>query len=133
MLVGAASDMALIAELVAHTPDLPWIKPTPSSLSDLAITLAQARFVIANESGPMHLAMAVGAKTVAIVTGGEFDTYPGYPAHLRQNALIIHDQETACFNCRWHCIHDRPKNAIKPCLENITVEQAFQQIRAFLQ
>lgn len=38
----------------------------PTSLDELAALMAKARVVICNNTGPMHLSVAVGAKTVAL-------------------------------------------------------------------
>ena len=38
----------------------------PTSLDELAALMAKARVVVCNNTGPMHLSVAVGAKTVAL-------------------------------------------------------------------
>jgi heptosyltransferase-3 len=43
------------------------IYPTcPPSLDELAFLMSRARVVVCNNTGPMHLSVAVGAKTVAL-------------------------------------------------------------------
>ena len=75
MLVGAGGDAAAGVEFTAALSTLPGGAGTAAALVDLigktdlatlAGVLAQARAVVANDSGAMHLAGAVGAPVVAI-------------------------------------------------------------------
>ena len=55
------NEESLCAKLVPEATVLPGL-----NLSEYAAVLAQAEYVIANDSGPMHIASAVGASTLAI-------------------------------------------------------------------
>jgi ADP-heptose:LPS heptosyltransferase len=133
LIVGGKEDLYLGDEMTASAPQLPWRNMIgKTSLIELTRVISRGRFTIANDSGPMHLSMAVGVQTVAIVAGGEFTAYPAYPKDLLENILIIHDVKTDCFNCKWECIYEAGKNEIKPCLKNITVEQVYQKIIPFI-
>ncbi len=75
VLVGAGGDAVAGAEVRAALTHIPGGSETAAALVDLigktdlptlAAVLAQARAVVANDSGAMHLAGAVGAQVVAI-------------------------------------------------------------------
>jgi O-antigen ligase len=133
MIIGGKEERAMVQEIITSLPELPWIDQVGKlNLPGSASALAHGQFVICNDSGPMHLAMAVGAKTIAIVSGVGFRTYPEYPEHLRKDFLIIHDVKTDCFNCRGNCVYKKNQNEIKPCLENITVDRVYEGILKFI-
>ncbi|GAA4678050.1 hypothetical protein GCM10023215_08660 [Pseudonocardia yuanmonensis] len=72
VVVGSPDERDLVAEVTAGTraPLLaPTAGPGPSGMSWLVGVLERAAVVVANDSGPRHLAAAVGAPTVGIFWG----------------------------------------------------------------
>jgi heptosyltransferase II len=82
VLVGAAGDVAACAEIAAATPVINLAAET--DLLTLAGVLAQARGVVANDSGAMHLAAAVGVPVTAIF--GPTDDRKTAPLRARADA-----------------------------------------------
>ncbi len=73
------------------------------SLGALVGILSRCRLVVSNDSGPMHLAAAVGAATVGIYWCGNMIT--AAPAtRMRHRPLISWQLE--CPTCKRHIIHD---------------------------
>jgi ADP-heptose:LPS heptosyltransferase len=133
IIIGSNEDQKIAQLLMKLKPDLPWVDQTGKNrVTELIDLLAKSRFNITNDSGPLHLSLALENKTIGIVGGSDFRSYPGYPVHLRNNLLIIHDQQTDCFNCLGNCLFSDKKDEIKPCLTNITFEQAYNKIIEFL-
>lgn len=66
VVVGAAADRALTAAVTSAIGPSVLDISGRLSLGGLAALLAQAAVVIGNDSGPLHLAEAVGASTVGI-------------------------------------------------------------------
>jgi ADP-heptose:LPS heptosyltransferase len=96
---------------------------------ELCALLAGARAVVSNDSGPMHLAAALGAPTVGLF-GPET---PVMYAPLGRRVEVLYEPPVCspCINVHDNkvatCIHGRPE-----CLVNITVEAALAATRAVL-
>ncbi len=96
-----------------------------TTLKELSAVLGEARVMLTNDSGPMHVAAAVGTPVVAIF--GPTDpkrTGPSGPGHR------VLAGRAACSPCfRRQCLYDR-SNARMLCLTNITPEAVFDQLLA---
>jgi heptosyltransferase-2 len=69
-----------------------------TSLRELCACLARCRVLLTNDTGPMHLAAAVGARTVAIFGSTEPTlTGPNYPGCEPRHIIIRHP--VACSPC----------------------------------
>lgn len=64
LLTGSASEHALLATIVAATSSAPHNLAGQLSLPELAELLRKAALVIGTDTGPLHLAVAVGSPTV---------------------------------------------------------------------
>ncbi|WP_448576598.1 glycosyltransferase family 9 protein [Thermomicrobium sp.] len=64
LLTGSASEYALLAKIVTATHSRPHNLAGKLSLSELAELLREAALVIGTDTGPLHLAVAVGSPTV---------------------------------------------------------------------
>ena len=64
LLTGSASEHALLAKIVTETRSVPRNLAGKLSLPELAELLRQATLVIGTDTGPLHLAVAVGTPTV---------------------------------------------------------------------
>lgn len=62
---GGDRERAWAEEIVAKSGGWATLAP-PTSLTELAALLRQARLVVSSDTGPMHLAVAVGAPTVGL-------------------------------------------------------------------
>ena len=49
-----------------------------TSLSDLAKILNNARLVVANDTGPVHIAASTGAPVICILGGGHYERFMPY-------------------------------------------------------
>jgi ADP-heptose:LPS heptosyltransferase len=94
-------------------------------LSGNARVLAVADLYIGNETGNLHMALAVGASTVALVGGGHYNRFPTWKVGPK-NVTVIHKMD--CFNCDWNCIYEVKKGDPAPCIQGITVDSAYEQV-----
>ena len=125
VLVGTQGDEAACSE-IARLLDQPDLinRAGKDSIADLFKLIAGARLLLTNDSGPMHIGKATETPTLAIVSGADFTSYASYPK-VSANFSVAHSQDQSCFNCRWNCIYPSTgKNAIKPCLDAVTVAAA---------
>lgn len=66
MLVGSSGDLSIVEEIVNRMETKPMIATGETSLQELAALLARCDLVISNDSGPVHVAAAVGTPTITI-------------------------------------------------------------------
>ena len=104
-----------------------------TDLTLLSAALASCRLLVTNDSGPMHLATAVGTPVVALFGAGDpAETGPLGPRHH-----VIRHAELPCIACRKNACPRRGHGNFLPhaereCLELITVEEVMGSVRAAL-
>lgn len=122
--IGGSSDAEAYAkEIIPRFPDLRVLKG-PLPIGELAEVLRRARCYVGNDTGPMHLAAAVGRPIIAIMSArnrlGEWD--PDVEARL----LIRH--RTECEGCRLEaCARERHR-----CMTAITVDSVAEKAASFI-
>ncbi len=131
VLIGARSEIEWTAEVAARAGELP-----PATFANLAgrlslgalhALLARADAFVSNDSGPMHLAAALGTPTVGLFG-------PETPVMYRPLGPIVKAlyEPPACSPCInvhenkvANCYRGRPE-----CLINLTVERVLEETRA---
>ena len=120
LLIGSAADRSL-AEGIAHrmTPP-PAILCGQTTLPQLAALLTLVNVVVSNDSGPLHIAAAVGAKTVGLFgpTSPELTGPPPAP-HVR---LLF-----GSIGCPVPCY--RQWCPVNLCMRQLTPERVIETIR----
>ena len=66
VLSSAQKDAGLVKEIASVMSTVPIVSAGRTDLKQLAALLERANLVVANDTGPMHMAVAVGAKTIAL-------------------------------------------------------------------
>ncbi|GEM_PF-593434 len=96
-----------------------------TSFRVLAGILHGAELYFGSETSTLHLAAAVGCKTVCLLGGGHFGKHFPYgdPAMNR----IVYDKNMTCKNDNWMCANTNPGKPSK-CIEDISVYDAIVQI-----
>jgi len=96
-----------------------------TTLKELAAVLAEARVVLTNDSGPMHVAAAVGTPVVAIFG----PTNPALTGPYGEGHRVL-ARRAACSPCyRRRCTYDRQNTAML-CMTNITPEAVLEHVSA---
>jgi ADP-heptose:LPS heptosyltransferase len=100
------------------------------SAAELAALLARAAGVVSNDSGPMHLAAALGAPTLGLF--GPETPVMYAPLGREVRALYRPTPCSPCINVHENkfasCIYGRPE-----CLVNITVDEAHAVLRELIE
>jgi ADP-heptose:LPS heptosyltransferase len=94
-------------------------EPVILPLRQLATLLKQFQVYVTNDCGPMHLAPAVGTKTVAIFGPGEPEIWFPYDRALGHR-LVFHDIDCS------RCHRDLCPEML--CMQAITVDQVYEQV-----
>jgi len=98
------------------------------TLPQVCGALARARVCVSIDTGPMHMATAVGTPTVAIFGGSPWDLWAPRADHL-QLAL----PNAPCDLCREnrflndHCLREQ-----QVCMESISAEDVFERLRVVI-
>ncbi len=107
---------SVLAAEVASPSGLPII--APESLRALAALIQQTRLMVCNDSGPMHIASALGVPTVAIF---------GPTDHIRwgpKNGHIVR-QDVSCWPCSAHKCRTN-----YACIKQLPAEMVWMEIQA---
>ena len=111
VVTGGAADRGTVARVVAGRPGVTDVAGT--SLAELAGVFAGATVVVTGNTGPMHLAAAVGAPVVAVFA----PTVPARRWHpWRVPHAVVGDQGVPCAGCR----HQRCPLPVQICLAHVT-------------
>ncbi|RYY93354.1 MAG: glycosyltransferase family 9 protein [Chitinophagaceae bacterium] len=128
LLVGAPKEQAFVAEVIAALPDQSGIhnKAGTTTLTGLADLLAGARLVLSTDSGPAHLANALGTPTVVLFgAGNENNTAP----FNSSNNTVLRLDKLSCEPClKNRCVcFETPQ-----CLERLETSFIIQNVLAHL-
>jgi ADP-heptose:LPS heptosyltransferase len=96
-----------------------------TGLRELAAILESCGFYIGNETGPLHLAVAMGIPTLCIIGGGHLGRFYPY-GDLNRHRMVYKKME--CFNCNWKCIHESIR-----CIQEITVEDVWSHTQRMVE
>ena len=93
-----------------------------TSISALAAVLLRCSLVIGGDTGPTHLAAALGVPTIMIFGGSD----AGETAPVSPSAIIVSKRQN-CSPCR-----SKPSCSDYPCLTGITPDEIFAEVRKLL-
>jgi ADP-heptose:LPS heptosyltransferase len=114
VVTGGAADRGTVARVVVGRPGVTDVAGT--SLAELAGIFAGATAVVTGNTGPMHLAAAVGAPVVAVFA----PTVPARRWHpWRVPHVVVGDQDVPCAGCR----HQRCPLPVQLCLAHVSAGQ----------
>ena len=93
------------------------------NLKELAALLKKAELLISNDSGPVHIAAAVGTRTLTIFGRNRTGLSPERWKARGAGHAILH-KEVGCVVCLAHrCTIDFE------CLKAVTVEEVFEKVK----
>jgi ADP-heptose:LPS heptosyltransferase len=133
VLIGSSGEAAYteqVRALSAAAPGAPIVQLAGRlSVGELAALLARALGVVSNDSGPMHLAAALGAPTIGLFGPETPVMYAPLGREVRalyrptpcSPCINVHDNKVAS------CIYGRPE-----CLVNITVDEVHEVLRELI-
>ena len=85
-----------------------------TSLGELIDLLGNSRFVVANDSGPAHIASSTGVSGVVILGGGfRYRFFPHIDNLGNKTNIEVVCKETNCFGCKWNCEKTNQYGCIK--------------------
>ena len=100
----------------------------PSAIRLLAGILARARLFIGNDSGPGHVASAVGTR--CLILFGPIDDQQVCPRGLRSSANVVLSKRLPCSPCNYR--NSCPQGSNR-CMEAIEVDEVWQAASSMLE
>ena len=122
LLITGPKDIVLAQNVIKHM-HYPAINLSGrTSVSQLASVLKRCRLFISNDSGPVHIASAVGTPVISIFGRNQKGLSPTRWGPTGKNDRILH-KEVGCIECLAHnCIKDFA------CLKAITVDDVLNTV-----
>lgn len=120
IILGGPGEECLVEGMMRKLKDVK-IEVAFSDMQDLALRLSRSSLLICNNSGPLHLAAALGVPTVS--TMGPTDPNLWWPQG--ENNTVIR-KDLPCSPCgKGRCKKHK-------CMESITVEEVFDKVKGVL-
>ena len=116
VLVGGEGEKAppeLLQALTAKARDL----RGQTNLEELSREILAADLFLGVDTGPAHLALALGKPAVVVLGGGDYGRFFPYG----KSRVVTHPME--CFQCHWECIYDRAL-----CLHDILPDEVVREV-----
>ncbi|MCP1384366.1 glycosyltransferase family 9 protein [Runella salmonicolor] len=133
IICGSSSDIEIsnsITNLV-RTPNRIYNEAGKTSLSKLLTVIENAEILIGNDTSGIHIAAAVGTKSICILGGGHFGRFLPYPSYLEPKEFqpVVVYENMACFGCDWKCKYTLSYNEPVPCITNVSVDAVFSKFK----
>lgn len=94
-------------------------------LVQLAAVIETCGLFIGNETGPLHMAVAAGTPTLAIMGGGHFGRFYPY-GDLSKHRMVFKKMD--CYGCNWKCIYETTR-----CIQEITVDDVWFEAQRMME
>lgn len=126
VLIGGESELDLAAQVMAATKVPPLNLVNHLSLTRLGALLQQCRVLVSADTGPLHLATAVGTPVIALF--GAID--PERTGPVGKGHTVISHPELSCVPCMDKLCRHTPE---LECMDLITVDEVYNAVATRLQ
>ncbi len=126
IVTGGPEDSDLANEIAARSRVRPFIVAGKATLLQTAAILEHCDALISGDTGPMHMATAVGTPVVALFGAAD----PKRTGPVGNGHRILQAEGVACVPCgKRICVNNRTLE----CMERITPEAVFEAVRTIVQ
>jgi len=128
VICGSAADRPLGSRLASQLPGNAIDLTGRTSVAELVSVVAGARFLLTNDSAPLHIAALMGIPAVVVAGGGHFGQFVPYPEDQLDAACVPQTvtRRMPCFGCDWNCIHPLRKNQPAPCVGDVSCDEVWE-------
>ena len=123
LMVGAAKDLDLVEVITRLSGEKPFVLTGKTDLKDLAAIFSLAKLFICADTGPLHLASAVGCPSIALFG----PTRPEATGPRGKGKGIVLQKDVGCN--RAPCFHLACQKNV--CMQSITVDDVLQTYQNF--
>ena len=125
IIIGGNDDIARGQQIGESSGAHPRIIAGKTTLLQLAAVLERCDLLVTGDTGPMHIATAVGTPVLALF--GAADSARTGP--VGKGHIVLQSRDVACVPCRSRICDHKPYLA---CMQNLSVETVFNTIREML-
>jgi ADP-heptose:LPS heptosyltransferase len=106
-----------------------------TTINKLVEIIANATFLVGNDTGALHIAAATGTPAVCILGAGERGRFFPYQYETGEiNGLMAVVSHTfSCYGCGWFCEDDVVPDMPAPCVAAITTEEVWRALQQVLE
>ena len=122
LLVGGRDELDLAARIMSSSAIKPFNLAGALSLGQLGALLKQCKVLVSGDTGPLHLATAVGTRVIALF--GAID--PDRTGPVGKGHLVISHPELECVPCNAKSCRHTP---YLECMTLITVDEVMRAVR----
>ncbi|MDD4879444.1 MAG: lipopolysaccharide heptosyltransferase II [Candidatus Omnitrophica bacterium] len=126
VIIGGPSDVKTVEEVETGMLHKPMVLSEEHSLGEVAALLKKCKLLISNDSGPVHIAVAVGTPVISIFGRLDPGLSPQRWGPVGPDDIVIH-KDVGCEECLAH----NCKLSFK-CLDAIAVEEVFSAAEKLL-
>lgn len=129
IILAGKEEKAIAGSIILEMRNKPIDLSGRTTLAQLAGVIDSLRILVANDAGPLHMAAALGKKTVAFFGPVDPNVYGPYPAGAGRHIILQKNLE--CIPCYAEFrLSACRKN--KQCLEAISVDEALSAVAGLL-
>ncbi len=125
ILVGGAEDVDLVEELAKKTKTKPLSLAGKLDLLQLGAILEKCSLLVTGDTGPLHVATAVGTRVVALFGAAD----PARTGPVGKGHRVIQAQGVACVPCRSRTCAN---SVYLECMKRISPEEVYSTIAEML-
>lgn len=128
VICGSATDSVLANEIIKHSTETVLDHTGKFNLPELINVMAAAKLIVANDSGPFHIATALNKNVVCISNGNNYGRFTPYPPEMKTNSIVLYPPKVLSYNeeDRLHHFYKMVKDID---INDITAEQVFSTIK----
>jgi len=125
IIIGGSEDIGLAADIEAKTGSKPLVMTGRTTLRQLAALLERCDILVSGDTGPMHIAAAVGTRVIALFGAAD----PERTGPIGKGHRVLQADGVPCVPCRSRrCL----KREYRECMEKISVSRVYETIRDML-
>ena len=125
VIVGGREDVRLAEEIAAKAQSFPLVLTGRTDLLQLGAVLRRCVLLVTGDTGPMHLATAVGTSVVALFGAAD----PARTGPVGSGHRVIQARSLVCVPCRSrHCSGAKQLE----CMTEISAEEVFHTVESML-
>ncbi|PBQ33852.1 hypothetical protein CNR22_19380 [Sphingobacteriaceae bacterium] len=129
VICGSAADSVFAKEIIRNSTVHFQDSTGELGLNELLSVFSNAKLIVTNDSGPFHIAVALGKKAVCISNGNNYGRFTPYPAEMQTSSAVIYPDELLNLPSeeeKWekYCKHGSPLD-----INSIGVAKVYETIK----
>lgn len=129
LILADALEVPITEKIVSAMQNKPVDLTGKTSLEELIAVINNLEILVTNDGGPLHIAAALGKKTVSFFGPVDPKVYGPYPENERRH--IVLSKALGCSPC-YRNFQINPCQRNKECLKAISMEEAFLAVNRLL-